>query len=77
MVSGLEHWVLGLERYRWSIIVGFLLVLLTAGGIWGVFWYDSQNASKAQEIEREATLHLFTRPGNDPKKAAVNLSEAI
>lgn len=77
MVSGLEHWVLGLERYRWSIIVGFLLVLLTAGGIWGVFWYDSQNASKAQEIEREATLHLFTRPGNDPKKAAANLSEAI
>ncbi len=77
LVSGLEHWVLGLQRYRWSIIVGFILLLLTAGGIWGVFWYDAENASKAQEIEREATLHLFTRPGNDPQKAAANLSEAI
>ncbi|MBK9306400.1 MAG: tetratricopeptide repeat protein [Nitrospira sp.] len=77
LVSGLEHWVLGLQRYRWSIIVGFILLLLTAGGIWGVFWYDAENASKAQEIEREATLHLFTRPGNDPQKAAANVNEAI
>ncbi len=77
LVSGLEHWVLGLQRYRWSIIVGFILVLVTAGGIWGVFWYDAENASKAQEIEREATLHLFTRPGNDPQKAAANVNEAI
>jgi len=77
LVSGLEHWVLGLQRFRWSIIVGFILLLLTAGGIWGVFWYDAENASKAQEIEREATLHLFTRPGNDPQKAAANVNEAI
>ena len=77
LVSGLEHWVLGLQRYRWSIIVGFILLLVTAGGIWGVFWYDAQNASKAQELEREATLHLFTRPGNDPQKAAANVNEAI
>lgn len=77
LVSGLEHWVLGLQRYRWSIIVGFILLLLTAGGIWGVFWHDAENASKAQEIEREATLHLFTRPGNDPQKAAANVNEAI
>lgn len=77
LVSGLEHWVLGLKRYRWSIIVGFILVLSTAGGIWGVFWYDAQNESKAQELEREATLHLFARPGNDPKKAEANLNEAI
>jgi len=77
LVSGLEHWVLGLKHYRWSIIVGFILLLLTVGGIWGIFWYESQNASKAQELEREATLHLFTRPGNDPKKAEANLNEAI
>jgi tetratricopeptide (TPR) repeat protein len=77
LVSGLEHWVLGLRRYRWSIVVGFILLLLMAGGIWAVFWYDAQNASKAQELEREATLHLFTRPSNDPKKAAANLNEAI
>lgn len=77
LVSGLEHWVFGLQRYRWSIAVGFILLLLMTGGIWGVFWYDAQNASKAQELEREATRHLFTQPSNDPKKAAANLNEAI
>jgi outer membrane assembly lipoprotein YfiO len=77
LVSGLEHWVHGLATYRWSIVVGFLLLLLTGGGVWGVFWYDAQNASKAQELEREATVHLFTRAASDPQKAATNLKEAI
>jgi len=77
LVSGLEHWVLGLKNYRWSLLVGFVLLLVMAGGLWGVFWYDAQNASKAQELEREATLHLFTRPPNDPQKAATNLKDAI
>ena len=77
LVSGLEHWVLGLASYRWSILVGLLLLLLMGGGIWGVFWYDAQNAGKAQELEREATIHLFTRQASDPQKAAANLKEAI
>lgn len=77
LVSGLEHWMLGLANYRWSILIGFLLLLLMGGGIWGVFWYDAQNADKAQELEREATIHLFTRAANDPQKAAANLKEAI
>lgn len=77
LVSGLEHWMLGLANYRWSILVGLVLLLLMGGGIWGVFWYDAQNASKAQELEREATVHLFTRAANDPQKAAANLKEAI
>jgi outer membrane protein assembly factor BamD (BamD/ComL family) len=69
--------MLGLANYRWSIVVGFVLLILMGGGIWGVFWYDAQNASKAQDLEREATIHLFTRPANDPQKAAANLKEAI
>ena len=77
LVSGLEHWVFGLANYRWPILVGVLLVLMIGGGIWAVFWYDAQNASKAQELEREATIHLFTRSANDPQKAATNLKEAI
>ncbi|HEX6728306.1 MAG TPA: tetratricopeptide repeat protein [Nitrospira sp.] len=77
LVSGLEHWVLGLATYRWSILVGFLLLLLIGGGIWGVFWYDAHNADKAQDLEREATLHLFARAASDPQKAADNLKEAI
>lgn len=77
LVSGLEHWLLGLTNYRWSIVVGFVLLLLMGGGTWGVLWYDAQNASKAQELEREATLHLFSRTAADPQKAAANLKEAI
>lgn len=77
LVSGLEHWMIGLANYRWSIVVGFLLLLLIGGGMWGVFWYDAQNASKAQELEREATMHLFTRSANDPQKAVANLKEAL
>ena len=77
LVSGLEHWVLGLAPYRWSIVVGFVLLVLTGGGVWGVFWYDAQNAGKAQDLEREATVHLFARATSDPQKAATNLKEAI
>lgn len=45
--------------------------------MWGVFWYDAQNAGKAQELEREATMHLLARAATDPQKAAANLKEAI
>jgi outer membrane protein assembly factor BamD (BamD/ComL family) len=69
--------MLGLANYRWSIVVGFVLLFLLGGGIWGAFWYDAQNANKAQELEREAMLHLFTPAANDPQKATANLKEAI
>ena len=28
LVSGLEHWLIGLKNYRWSLVVGFVLLLL-------------------------------------------------
>ncbi len=77
LVSGLEHWLIGLKSYRWSLIIGCVLLFLMGMGLWGLFWYEEQNASKAQELEREATSRLFTRPSNDPQKAAANLKEAI
>ncbi len=77
LVSGLEHWVIGLRSYRWSLLAGFVLLLVMGIGLWGLFWYEDQNASKAQELEREATLLLFTRPTNDSQKTASNLKEAI
>lgn len=77
LVSGLEHWLIGLKSYRWSLIIGCVLLFLMGMGLWGLFWYEEQNASKAQELEREATSRLFTRPSNDPQKAATNLKEAI
>ncbi|HSA61455.1 MAG TPA: tetratricopeptide repeat protein [Nitrospiraceae bacterium] len=77
LVSGLEHWLMGLKEYRKPLLVGLTLLLLAGGIVWGVLWYDAQNASKAQDLEREATLHYFTRPVDDPKKADTNLKEAI
>jgi tetratricopeptide (TPR) repeat protein len=77
LVSGLEHWLIGLRSYRWSLMIGFVLLLLMGIGLWGLFWYEEQNASKAQELEREATLRLFTRPSTEPQKQANSLKEAI
>lgn len=77
MVSSLEHQLIGLKEYRWPLLVGCALLVLVGAGVWGVLWYEGQAASKAHDIEREATIHYFTRPGNDPKKAENNLAQAI
>ena len=77
LVSGLEHWLYSLKEYRRPLLVGFFLVILAAGIVGGVLWYDAQTASEAQDLEREATLHYLTRPSDDPKKADTNLKEAI
>jgi tetratricopeptide (TPR) repeat protein len=58
-------------------LVGFALLVLAGVIVWGVLWYDTQTASKAQDLEREATLHYLTRPADDRKKADANLKEAI
>jgi tetratricopeptide (TPR) repeat protein len=68
---------MGLKEYRRPLLVGFALLVLAGGIVSGVLWYDAQNAAKAQDLEREATLHYFTRPADDPKKAETNLKEAI
>lgn len=77
LVSGLEHWLIGLKVYRRPLLVGFALLVLAGGIVWGVLWYDAQTASKAQDLDREAARHYFTRPADDPKKADANLKEAI
>jgi outer membrane protein assembly factor BamD (BamD/ComL family) len=77
LVSSLEHQLVGLKKYRWSLLVGLLLLLIVGGIVGAVLWYDAQAASKARELEREAALHYFSRPANDPKKVEINLKEAI
>ncbi|MDH4328601.1 MAG: tetratricopeptide repeat protein [Nitrospira sp.] len=77
LVSTLEHRLFSLREYRWPLLVGFALLLLVGAGVWAVLWYDTQNASKAGDIEREATRHYLTRPANDPQKTELNLKEAI
>ncbi len=77
LVSGLEHWLYSLQEYRRPLLVGLLLVILAGAIVGGVLWYDAQTASKAEALERQATLHYMTRPSDDPKKADANLKEAI
>jgi tetratricopeptide (TPR) repeat protein len=77
LVSGLEHWLYGLKEYRRPLLVGLLLIVLAGGIVGGVLWYDAQTAGKAEDLQREATLHYLTRPSDDPKKADTNLKEAI
>ncbi|MEQ1796017.1 MAG: tetratricopeptide repeat protein [Nitrospira sp.] len=77
LVSNLEHWLESLRVYRGPLLVGATILVLAAGIVGGVLWYDSQTAQKAQDLEREATLHYFTRPADDPKKADTNLKEAV
>ncbi len=77
LMSNLEHWMFGLREYRRPLLVGLALLLFAVGIVGGVLWYDAENARKAQALEREATLHYMTRPADDPKKADINLKEAI
>lgn len=77
LVSNLEHWLENVRVYRGPLLVGATILILAAGIVGGVLWYDSQTAQKAQDLEREATLHYFTRPADDPKKADANLKEAV
>jgi outer membrane protein assembly factor BamD (BamD/ComL family) len=77
LVSSLEDKLTGLKEYRWPLLVGCALLVLVGAGVWAVLWYDSQAASKAGDIEREATRHYLTRPANDPQKTELNLKEAI
>jgi tetratricopeptide (TPR) repeat protein len=77
LVSGLEHWLFSLKAYRRPLLVGLALLLVTVAVVGGVLWYDAQTAAKAQDLEREATLHYLTRPADDPQKSDKNLKEAI
>ena len=69
LVGNLEHWLEHVRVYRGPLLVGATILVLAAGIVGGVLWYDNQTAQKAQDLEREATLHYFTRPADDPKKA--------
>ena len=77
LVSNLEHLVEGVKTYRGPLLVGAAIVVLAAGIVGGVLWYDAQTGQKAQDLEQEATLHYFNRPADDPKKADTNLKEAM
>lgn len=77
LVGTLEERLTGLKDYRTTLLLGVGALLLVGGIVWAVSWYDADAASKAKDLEREATLHYLTRPANDPKKVEANLKEAI
>ena len=77
LISTLEERLIGLNAYRLPILVGVVLLILVGGVVGAVLWYNAQNASKAQDLEREATMQYLKRPANDPNKVQTNLKEAI
>ena len=77
LLSGLEHALLRLQDYRRPLLVGLGVFLLAGAVVGGVLWFDRQAVQKAQELEREAMLHLRAAPANDPQKAETSFKQAI
>ncbi|HEU4683088.1 MAG TPA: tetratricopeptide repeat protein [Nitrospira sp.] len=77
LMSGMEHALLRMQEYRKPILVGLGVLLLAAGIVGGVFWYDHQASQKAESLEREATRLYMSRPTDDPQKADAVLKQVI
>jgi outer membrane protein assembly factor BamD (BamD/ComL family) len=76
LLSGLEHALLRLQDYRRPLLVGLGVFLLAGAVMGGVLWFDRQAVQKAQELEREATLHILAA-ANNPQKAEASIKQAI
>jgi tetratricopeptide (TPR) repeat protein len=76
-VSGMERALIQLQEYRKPLLVGVGVLILAAGVVGGVFWYDRHASQKAQDLEGEATRTYMGRPTNDPQKADTQLKLAI
>jgi len=76
LLSGVERALLRLQDYRRPLLVGLGVFLLAGAVVGGVFWFDRQAVQKAQELEREAMLHILAA-ANNPQKAEGLLKQAI
>lgn len=77
LVGSLEQWLMDMKKYRWSLLAGGGVLVVAAGIVAAVLWQHAEAARKAQDLEREATLHYLMRPLSDPKKVESNMQEAI
>lgn len=76
-VSGLEHALLRLQDYRTPLLVGLAVLVVAVLVVGGVFWSDREASQKAQDLEREATRLIMTRPATDPAKSDAAIKAAI
>lgn len=76
LLSGIEQTLLRLQDYRRPLLVGLGVFLIAIAVVGGVLWFDRQAVQKAQELEREATLHILAA-ANNPQKAETSLKQAI
>lgn len=76
-ISGLEYQLHRLRDYRRPLLVGLGVLVLAAGVVGGVFWFDRQASQNAQELDREAARLLTARATGEPKNADKLLKDAI
>lgn len=77
LIGAFEQWLMEMKKHRWSLVAGLGGVIVAGGIVAAVLWHHADNTRKAQDLEREATLHFLMRPLNDPQKVEANLKEAI
>lgn len=77
LLTWMERFWLAAEEHRRGVLTGFVVLLLAAGVLGGVVWYDYQQAEQALKLDREAGRFYATRPSDNAKQAMENLKQAI
>ncbi len=77
LLSTMERVWLSAEEHRRGILAGLVVVILAAGIVGGVVWYDTERAHTAMRLHVEANKHFATRPPDKPEQAEKNLKKAI
>jgi tetratricopeptide (TPR) repeat protein len=77
LLSGMEHFLVWLERNRRSVLTGAAVAVCAVAAVGGALWYDMRQDAAAAELYRQAAQLVLDRPADNPAKAEENLKQAI